>query len=134
MVEIVSFGGWLKQRRRALDLTQEALGRRAGCAAGTIKKFEQDERRPSREMAERLAEALEVAPEERAAFVKVARAERGVAELPMGTLTALPPSPPTPAHVEQARPELPTGTVTLLFSDLEGSTQLLQRLGARYDE
>ena len=27
-----SFGQWLKQRRKALDLTQEALARRVGCA------------------------------------------------------------------------------------------------------
>jgi DNA-binding SARP family transcriptional activator/class 3 adenylate cyclase len=30
--------------------------------------------------------------------------------------------------------ELPTGTVTLLFSDIEGSTRLLERLGQRYGE
>src|SRR5436305_6901706 len=29
--------------------------------------------------------------------------------------------------------ELPTGTVTLLFTDIEGSTHLLQQLGNRYD-
>ena len=29
-------------------------------------------------------------------------------------------------------PALPTGTVTLLFTDIEGSTRLLQRLGAGY--
>jgi class 3 adenylate cyclase len=29
---------------------------------------------------------------------------------------------------------LPIGTLTLLFSDVEGSTALLQRLGARYAE
>jgi len=29
-------------------------------------------------------------------------------------------------------PDLPTGTVTFLFSDLEGSTRLLQQLGDRY--
>ena len=29
---------------------------------------------------------------------------------------------------------LPSGTVTLLFSDIEGSTRLLERLGERYDE
>src|SRR4051794_26585466 len=29
---------------------------------------------------------------------------------------------------------LPTGTVTLLFSDMEGSTRLLQRLGDAYGE
>src|ERR1700751_4360277 len=28
--------------------------------------------------------------------------------------------------------ELPTGTVTLLFSDIEGSTRLLQRIGDAY--
>ena len=28
--------------------------------------------------------------------------------------------------------ELPTGTVTLLFTDIEGSTRLLQQLGERY--
>src|SRR5215472_12224442 len=28
--------------------------------------------------------------------------------------------------------ELPTGTVTLLFTDIEGSTRLLQQLGGRY--
>ena len=30
--------------------------------------------------------------------------------------------------------DLPTGTVTLLFSDIEGSTQLLEQLGDRYEE
>jgi predicted ATPase/class 3 adenylate cyclase len=30
--------------------------------------------------------------------------------------------------------ELPTGTVTFLFTDIEGSTKLLQRLGDRYEE
>src|SRR5262249_40512160 len=29
-------------------------------------------------------------------------------------------------------PELPSGTVTLMFTDIEGSTQLLQRLGDAY--
>jgi class 3 adenylate cyclase len=30
------------------------------------------------------------------------------------------------------RAELPTGTVTFLFTDVEGSTQLLRDLGERY--
>jgi len=29
-------------------------------------------------------------------------------------------------------PELPSGAVTLLFTDIEGSTQLLRALGDRY--
>ena len=31
-------------------------------------------------------------------------------------------------------PDLPTGTVTFLFTDIEGSTRLLKSLGARYAE
>lgn len=30
--------------------------------------------------------------------------------------------------------DLPTGTITLLFTDIEGSTQLLQQLGDGYSE
>ena len=30
--------------------------------------------------------------------------------------------------------ELPAGTVTLLFSDIEGSTRLLDQLGERYTD
>jgi predicted ATPase/class 3 adenylate cyclase/DNA-binding winged helix-turn-helix (wHTH) protein len=41
------------------------------------------------------------------------------------------PSPREPAEVIA---ELPGGTVTLLFTDIEGSTRLLQRLPDRYDE
>src|ERR1700730_16585194 len=33
---------------------------------------------------------------------------------------------------EPFMPDLPTGTVTLLFTDIEGSTRLLQRLGEQY--
>ncbi|MBD0329825.1 MAG: hypothetical protein ICV64_06955 [Thermoleophilia bacterium] len=33
-----------------------------------------------------------------------------------------------------ATPDLPTGTVTFLFTDIEGSTQLVRRLGARYGD
>jgi predicted ATPase/class 3 adenylate cyclase len=38
------------------------------------------------------------------------------------------PAPPARAQV----PELPTGTVTFLFTDIEGSTRLLQELGGGY--
>ena len=33
-----------------------------------------------------------------------------------------------------ALPELPTGTVTLLFSDVDRSTELVKRLGERYGD
>jgi predicted ATPase/class 3 adenylate cyclase len=39
------------------------------------------------------------------------------------------------AHApDPTRPDLPTGTVTFLFSDIEGSTRLLDRLGPGYPE
>ncbi len=75
MEQMVSFGYWLRRRRKALDLTQVELARRVGCALGTIRKLEADERRPSQETAARLAQILEVPSAERAAFLKVARAE-----------------------------------------------------------
>jgi len=31
MDQLVSFGHWVKRRRKALDLTQDALAQRVGC-------------------------------------------------------------------------------------------------------
>jgi hypothetical protein len=53
-----SFGSWLRRRRKALDLTQ----------------IEADEGRSSKQLAARLADCLGLRDEERAAFIKVARA------------------------------------------------------------
>src|SRR3712207_1506377 len=75
MDDIGSFGDWLKQRRKALDLTQEELARRASCAAVTVHKIEADGLRPSRQMAAQLAAALELAPAAQAAFVRWARGD-----------------------------------------------------------
>jgi WD40 repeat protein/transcriptional regulator with XRE-family HTH domain len=71
-----SFGQAVKTRRRELGLTQDELARRVGCAAITLRKIEADDLRPSVQIAERLAMALNVALEERAAFVRLARVER----------------------------------------------------------
>jgi transcriptional regulator with XRE-family HTH domain/tetratricopeptide (TPR) repeat protein len=71
-----SFGYWLRRRRKALDLTQEALARLVSCSRDAIRKIEADERRPSRGLAERLADKLVVPAEERQAFVDAARRAR----------------------------------------------------------
>jgi transcriptional regulator with XRE-family HTH domain len=36
----VPFGLWLKRQRRALDLTQEEIAQRIGCALVTLRKIE----------------------------------------------------------------------------------------------
>jgi tetratricopeptide (TPR) repeat protein/transcriptional regulator with XRE-family HTH domain len=69
-----SFGYWLRRRRKALDLTQEALAQRVSCSGFTIRKIEADERRPSRRLAERLAASLAVPEDERRDFLDAARA------------------------------------------------------------
>lgn len=71
----ISFGHWLRWRRRMLDLTQDALARRVGCSVVTIRKLEADERRPSVQIAARLADSLEVAAADRLALIAFARAE-----------------------------------------------------------
>jgi predicted ATPase/DNA-binding NarL/FixJ family response regulator/DNA-binding XRE family transcriptional regulator len=68
------FGGWLRQARMARDMTQEALAEAVGCATQTVRSFEIGRRRPSREMAARLAEILEVPLAERDDFIRKARA------------------------------------------------------------
>ena len=69
MATTASFGGWVRRRRRGLDLTQAQLAALASCTESLIRKIEADERRPSRELAGRLAEALTIAPDERPRFV-----------------------------------------------------------------
>ena len=73
MAENYSFGYWVLRRRKALDLTREQLARQVGCATETIKKIERDERRPSLQIAELLADTLAVPTEERERFLKSAR-------------------------------------------------------------
>jgi WD40 repeat protein/transcriptional regulator with XRE-family HTH domain len=98
MEQRASFGYWLRRRRKALDLTQEVLAQQVGCAVATIRKIEADERRPSRVLAERLAEYLSIPPDQCAAFLKAARAELAADRLPasidMLTDGDLQPQPP----------------------------------------
>ncbi|MBE0671563.1 MAG: helix-turn-helix domain-containing protein [Anaerolineales bacterium] len=76
-----TFGTWIKQRRKKLDLTQEMLATHVGCSLSAIRKIENDERRPSKQIAELLAHHLEVPPEEQTLFLKIARGEGSVQRL-----------------------------------------------------
>ena len=74
-----------------LDLTQKELAQRAGCSVAALQKIESDERRPSRQLAERLVDFLEVPSDQRALLLKVARRERMTETLPPTPLPATPP-------------------------------------------
>jgi predicted ATPase/transcriptional regulator with XRE-family HTH domain len=94
-----SFGNWVKRRRRALDLTQQGLARRVGCSASLIFKIESDERRPSRQIAELLAQHLEIPSDQREFFLKVARQEKAIASL--NRISPLPPDETPPVSVSR---------------------------------
>jgi predicted ATPase/transcriptional regulator with XRE-family HTH domain len=104
----ISFGAWVTRQRKALDLTREQLARRIGCSVSGLRKIESDERRPSRQMAELLADCLQVPPDQRSTFLQIARgqlrAERlpAAGQVPGGSL----PRPPTPLIGRE--PELAT--------------------------
>ncbi len=96
----ISFGRWLHWRRHTLDLTQDALARRVGCSLVTIRKLEADERRPSVQIAARLADSLEVMAADRLALIAFARAEAppdaSFAPPPAGSVPwRAPPRPPS---------------------------------------
>jgi predicted ATPase/transcriptional regulator with XRE-family HTH domain len=66
---------WLKQQRQARGLSRKELAARLGCAAVTLVKIEDGERKPSPQVAELLAEEFAIPPDERAAFADFARAD-----------------------------------------------------------
>ncbi|MCP4421482.1 MAG: XRE family transcriptional regulator [Chloroflexi bacterium] len=75
MSDIVSFGEWVQKRRNQLGLSRPALARQMGCAPVTIKKIERDERRPSLQIAELLAQHLQIPETEQGDFIRRARGE-----------------------------------------------------------
>jgi predicted ATPase/DNA-binding XRE family transcriptional regulator len=68
-----TFGSWIKQRRKALDLTQSDLAARVACSPETIKKIESQQRQPSKQLAELLLRALKIEANEQDDFMSLAR-------------------------------------------------------------
>jgi predicted ATPase/DNA-binding XRE family transcriptional regulator len=126
MESTASFGYWVRRRRKALDLTQAALAQQAGCAVVTIRKIEADESRPSRQLAERLAACLALAPDERDGFLKAARAELAIHRLPLPAEPLAPVERPAPSS---AAP--PTGNLPLPATPLIGREQEVAELATR---
>jgi predicted ATPase/class 3 adenylate cyclase/DNA-binding XRE family transcriptional regulator len=144
------FADLLRQLRKAAGLTQSELAERAGLSVRGLNDLERGARTtPRRDTVLLLADALELTGDDRAAFAAAARraSPAQVPALPSGAeATDQVPVEPTaaslpPEHLVHksavtggASLSPPTGTVTFLFTDIEGSTQLLQRLGSHYAE
>ena len=94
-----SFGNWVKRRRKSLDLTQQELARRVGCSPSAIFKIESDERRPSRQIADLLAQHLGIPADQRDLFFRVARQEKSSDKLEDVPPVSKPQSDPlSPSH------------------------------------
>jgi predicted ATPase/transcriptional regulator with XRE-family HTH domain len=110
----VSFGEWVKRRRKSLDLTQKELAERVGCSIAALQKIERDERRPSRQMAGRIIDFLEVSPEQHSILLKIARGERA-----METLPSKPEPVPAIPSAGSAPMRLPVPTTPLVGRETE---------------
>jgi predicted ATPase/DNA-binding CsgD family transcriptional regulator/transcriptional regulator with XRE-family HTH domain len=108
----LEFDRWLKRLRTAMDVTQDTFAEQVGCSTETIRAFEAGRRRPSRAMAERLADVLQLSPEQRLLFL---RSARGIAERApqlIGAATAARSTPPS-APPAQALASTPAGPARL---------------------
>lgn len=107
----LTFGEWLRQRRDELRFTREEFAERVGCSVSALRKFEGDERRPSHQIAELIANCLEIPLAERETFIKVARDELTIDRLPPGSKRVTHPdiSPAQTASAPRVKlPVLPT--------------------------
>ena len=97
-----TFGSWVRERRQAFDLTQTQLGNLVGCSASAIHKIETGRRRPSRQIAELLAEHLSVPAQEYEAFVQWGRGLSDIA--PQLTIEIKPSAPARPPAIRPPAP------------------------------
>lgn len=118
------FGELLRQHRHTHGWTQAELAERAHLSARGVNDLERGARRtPRRDTVSLLADALELVGDAREAFLAAARPPR---RLRTRRPLALVPELAANAPVQ------PSGTVTFLFTDIEGSTRLLRQLGDGY--
>ena len=88
--ETISFGEWLRQYRRMLDLTQQELADQAGCARITLRRIEADALKPSKELALILLEKLGIPEMERLQWIQFARGLSGFPEKSIHLSTSQP--------------------------------------------
>ena len=69
----ITFGHWLKQRRKVLGLTQKELAQQAGCAEVTLRKIETGDFHPSAQLVAALAKAVGASEADLPGLVALAR-------------------------------------------------------------
>jgi len=117
MYDEMVFGQRVRQHRKELDMTQEDFAQRVGISTETVSKIERGERRPSKHVAERMAQVLELAAEDRAGFVRAARVLlTDTPDLLDPPAFTPPPAVPAPAVAAPQRPRvnLPTPSTALV--------------------
>src|SRR5215207_1672199 len=77
MKKEISFGRWLYNRRRSVDLTRQALANQVGCAEITLRRIENDTLKPSKELALILLEKLGIPKNEYPRWLEFARGLTG---------------------------------------------------------
>ena len=108
-----TFGEWLQQQRGLRRLTREEFATRVGCSVSALRKIEYGERRPSAQIAELMANCLDVPLEERSTFVRVARGELSVDRLHPGS------NPVSTTNVSPPKTNLPIFPTPLIGRERE---------------
>jgi predicted ATPase/DNA-binding XRE family transcriptional regulator len=123
----VSFGEWLKRRRKAAGLTQEQLAQLISCSTSALKKIEAEDRRPSAQIVERLAEVFNIPSNEQTNFLRFARGNWSLA--PADILEEA----PWHVSINPSRSSLPATTSALVGreKELEEVRAYLQRRDIR---
>jgi predicted ATPase/DNA-binding XRE family transcriptional regulator len=107
MIENISFGKWLRQRRRMLDLSQQALADQATCARITLSRIEANTLKPSKELALILLEKLGIPEFERPQWILFARGLSGF------------PTQPVDSFASQLKTNLPAALTTFIGRERE---------------
>jgi predicted ATPase/DNA-binding XRE family transcriptional regulator len=90
VLDQTTFGEWLRKRRRASDLTRQALADQAGCAEITLRRIENGTLKPSKELAQILLEKLGIPEFERSQWILFARGLSSFPIQPLDTFASPP--------------------------------------------
>jgi len=107
VTEKLLFGEWLRKKRRALDMSRQALADQAGCAEITLRRIEGGTLKPSKELAAILLEKVGIPKSELDSWIQFARGHSGL------------PSSETKTVEPQQKTNLPAALTSLIGREKE---------------